>query len=94
MKTRMAQDARFLPVGENGRATGIKVYGIQPHGHMAELGLRDGDCIVAVNDHTIAEHSRGVLRTLYLERQLVLRVKRDGELRLLYWRSAPGDRVQ
>jgi len=84
------QDASFLPVGQNGHATAIKVYGIRMGGHMARLGLQDGDTIISINGRHISEHSRGVVRALYLERRLILQIKRDGERRLLYW-SAPGE---
>jgi len=89
-KRELGQDARFLPVGEDGRPTAVKVYAIRADGHIARIGLHDGDAILSINGRRISDHSFGVIRALYLEHRLTIRIRRDGEQRVLDWQAEAG----
>ena len=83
------RDAKFIPVGENGRATAILVYAIERDGHAAAIGLCNDDEIIAVNGRYVVEQPKGIIEMLYREPLLVLNVRRAGARRMLYWKAAP-----
>lgn len=49
--------ARVSPREENGRATGLQLYGIQPGSLLGKLGLKDGDLLRSINGLSVADVS-------------------------------------
>jgi hypothetical protein len=66
----------------------IKVYAVRSGGRAAEIGLRSGDRVVAVNGQLAADEPHGIVWTLYHQPRLIIRLRRDGESRVLSWRAA------
>ncbi len=80
-----AEGARVEPYVEKDTIIGLRLGGLAPGSELRDLGLADGDIIVAVDDHDIARPNgaRDAYRTLLTAWRFELVVRRGDRLRRL-----------
>ena len=59
----LGRSAKYLPHFENGEKIGLRVSSINPHSFLAEIGLEEGDVIVAVDDQRMSNPDTLMLLT-------------------------------
>jgi general secretion pathway protein C len=80
------REARIVPVHSGGRVTGLRLFGIRPGTHLAELGFQNGDSLEALDDHPLttpdqALEAYAAVRNADTIRVLLKRKGQDVEIR-------------
>lgn len=77
----IAKQGRLVPSIRDGKSRGLKLYGVRRGSLPALLGLRNGDLLVAVNDHALDSPSAAmsVFSTLSDSDPLLLEIDRRGQ---------------
>lgn len=80
--------ARVMPHEVDGRVVGVRVYGIRPGSTLAELGLRNGDLLQAIDGRSLATPDTALEAYAALRRTdvLALLLERRGEPMIFVYR--------
>jgi hypothetical protein len=77
----IAAAGRFVPFSESGRVTGLRVYGVRPGSLLDHLGITNGDVLVGVNGHPVAEDPLAAYASADGASRIVIDFVRRGEPR-------------
>jgi hypothetical protein len=83
--------SRVIPHEEDGRVVGVKIYGVRRASVAGRLGIQNGDLLIDVNGHRVADP--GAMFEAYARLRdadaIFLRLERRGEERLHVYRITP-----
>jgi general secretion pathway protein C len=75
-----SKGARVTPSIKNGKPNGIKVYAVRPSSTLAQLGLKNGDTLHAINGHALAmDSTRCVIEAALQASNVVVEITRRGK---------------
>ncbi len=90
----LMRSGRAVPVTENGRMTGIRLFGIRAGSPLAELGYQNGDIVRRLNDHELVSMEKALEAYDSARRARELRVdmiRRGKPLRVVIEITEPSD---
>ena len=82
--SRVLSSVRIIPLASNGRIVGVKLYGVRPRSLLDEVGLENGDVLLAVDGVEMIDDPTSELFPFPgARRMVVLEIARGGEPRIL-----------
>jgi nucleoid-associated protein YgaU len=72
---------RLVPAREGDRVVGLRIYGVRRTSLLGRLGLENGDLLVAINRHPVADEPSPLVEAFQRSHRLVFALVRRGEPR-------------